>query len=66
MKPLVYHGPGQRAWEDVPDSAHRRRDGRRGPDRLLDDLWDGLTTFAEPKAPSRRGANSRHSRALEP
>jgi len=23
MKALVYHGPGQKAWEDVPDAAIR-------------------------------------------
>ena len=33
MKALVYHGPGKRAWEEVPDPVHPRSDGRDRQDR---------------------------------
>ena len=38
MKALVYHGPGQRAWEDVPDPTIQAADGRHRANRLLHDL----------------------------
>ena len=40
MKALVYHGPGQRSWEDVPDPVDHRSHGRDRPDRLVDNLRD--------------------------
>ena len=38
MKGLVYHGPGQKSWDTVPDPTHRGADGHRRPHRLVDDL----------------------------
>ena len=40
MKALVYHGPGERSWDEVPDPAHRAADGRDRPHRLVHDLRD--------------------------
>ena len=38
MKALVYHGPGQRTWERVPDPTVHRADRRDRPHRLVHDL----------------------------
>ena len=38
MKALVYHGPGLRAWEEVPDPVIEFADRHRGSHRDLDDL----------------------------
>ena len=38
MKALVYHGPGQKAWEDVPDPVIQRRHRRDRPGRHGDHL----------------------------
>ena len=40
MKALVYHGPGQRAWESAPDPSLIDADGRDRPHRRIDDLRD--------------------------
>ena len=40
MKALVYHGPGERLWEEVPDPGYPGADGRHRPHRLIDDLWN--------------------------
>jgi hypothetical protein len=39
MKALVYHGPGQSAWESAPASCDRSPDGRDRSDHIIDDLW---------------------------
>ena len=38
MKALVYHGPGQKAWEEVPDPDDPEADGRHRPGRHHHDL----------------------------
>ena len=63
MKALVYHGPGQRAWEDVPGPDDRGADGRDRPHRLVDDLRDRP---AHPQGRRARGRSPARSSATRP
>ena len=68
MKALVYHGPGQRSWDEVPDR-HRRSHRCSRTDRLLHDLRyrsahpQGRRARGEAGDDSRpRGSGDRHRR----
>ena len=56
MKALVYHGPGQRSWDTVARSGHRRPDRRDRPHRQL-------ARSAEPTCTSSRATCRRRPRA---
>ena len=45
MKALVYHGPGQKSWDSVPDPGILEPTGRPGRERAGE--WDGASAAGQ-------------------